>query len=266
VGKDALYLLDDDEVFWNRNDFTGTDYYDYDGDGIADATSEEDLYKYLEVEFPLPEDKKTANLILQPLEFGQETEVWRNFLGSAEAIEGYLHEAAVNGRITDWFLSGAMLRIEVWDGAEWLQRGTVMEFPAHKEPTVVYPINITGIDTERLKVRFVGVPSEGGLDYVAIDYSEQAKLNIREITPDVNSLKEIDGEYVILNTGDEVEITFRDGIGLQDNLSYTYFANLNGYYRADSKYDILIDRDELDKILDLADYTFRYLIPKIYPN
>ncbi|MBE3093621.1 MAG: hypothetical protein IMZ52_01215, partial [Actinobacteria bacterium] len=276
TGKDVLNLIENnDEIYWNNGDYSGTNYEDLNGDNIADSNNPDDLYKYVELTFEKPSDADSVKLNFKALEFEQEASIWANMLRIMDE-KGITSRLAIDGTIVNWFgrNAPAMFWIQIWDGNNWNTQTIVQEFPAHKGAEVAYKFDISNVQTDDLKIRFLGMPNEAGLDYVYADYSGDSELKTETIPFTKATFKgndimdivgRIDNNFQRLqpDCGDEILLEFEDDKA-EENV--TYFLNVTGYYKALSKRNMDISDEEFWKILKKPLYTAKVLVYKFKNN
>jgi hypothetical protein len=265
-GKSVLEQLSGNDEFWNC-DKSVFNLVDDDGDGVADN----DLHNYLELEFPRKE-VDTANLIVGikistsygPGVFGAVAELFPLLKEDYREMNVFdkLSYLFLSSRIKDYAKESTPL-IEIWDGEKWIKDKHIYQLNGHKEARIVYPLNISGIDTDNLKVRIVSYPWSY-INYVAVDYSEQVPLVKKYYLPTEEKVLKFDGDQLIMRQT-EKEITFvGDGSSDEQNYSKTVFLETNGYSLLDL--DLLSgwswDKGTIFEFAKDPDYAFRTIISK----
>ncbi len=285
AGNDVSQLLERDGTYWNSDDFSGTNYTDNDGDGLADLANVNDLGKYLELTFEKPVDAEMAKLLLRPKQLPL-----KNYMGSrvrALLMEHDLFDLSLtsnfakqqikfgddifNGFVQEnAFVENALIDIYVWNGTNWLLKSVIYEKPDNKGPDVVYPLNISDIDTEDLKIRFYTFPDLMGLDYVLVDYSDNDNVSLEEIPITsavkdggsvLTELSDIDDNLLLIESGEEVELTFTNTSSPAGTV--TYFIELNGYYRGyDPENELNYTKQEVLSFFQIPFWNPRFFVPR----
>lgn len=271
TGADILPALEDASVMWNSelNGWDGVDLSDNNGDGIADSDEFEDLYRTLELRFERPENSNFVKFQLANRVQNSAVYLASNF--KRVAIEnGKGDEWNVDGTMIDWLISQVSTKIEIWDGEKWVNRGRLGENYVHTKVEVAYGFDISDIKTEDLRVRIVSLPATRGIDYFYADYSQEADLIIEKMTPDIESLREIDENEVILNRGEEIELIFRTDKEIAEGKVATYFVEADGYYEAWDdyynsfpEYKVDFSFEEIKKALEYP-YTSKILMHRVW--
>jgi parallel beta-helix repeat protein len=269
-GNDMMkYVKEDDGIYWNKEDaldYFKKYYQDKDGDGLADSTNPEELYRYLELTYPKPDVDKAKLLI-----GFQEGELmgWGSAIVVPRAHDYGLYDIDT---FLKYIFRELMFRIEIWNGEKWVNKQVVVDYPAEKV-SVVVPLDLSDIHTKDLKIRFHSAPGIGELDYAWIDYSGDVPIEIERI-PLVkveednlfNNLKTKlsydDKNRIVLRGGeieDEVNLVFDSEVKDKEG---TLFLNMKGYYllypKSEDKAYKELDKESLRKILEVPTYSARY--------
>jgi len=175
-------------------------------------------------------------------------------------------------QLLQWVIS-QMMRIEIWNGSSWLEQHRAAEAAAStKGNNMVILLNLTGINTSTLKIRFRSIAGVQGVDYAWIDYSADEPINITEIAPsqliggDIEKILNDDGNYLVINKGDEFYVEFPE---IESDESLTFLIHDNGYYlhNFDTYVEYTQQLDEwLNEIFGNELYAARYFMPKFYSS
>jgi len=235
---------------------------DKNSDLIIDTTNKDEIFKSFEFEYPL-EKQDTAKLLIKIKETKTLSWVSNNILKNMESFG--IYDAVEFMKLA---MKGAGYRISIWNGEEYINEVYINDYPRDSSNTLVVPLNISGVDTENLKIKvmFPGFILE--MDSAYIDYSEDEEINVKRISLDevikderdvTNKLKTSDGRKVILNKNDEMTLKFKG----DKKENATYFLNIKGHYIGTSPASIEIDEDTIiNKMFGDATYVSRYLYLK----
>ena len=166
-----------------------------------------------------------------------------------------------------------MFQMQVWNGTDWEIHGITLEFPAHKNAEVIYPLDISNVNTDNLTIRFKSLPNESNISFLYADYSQDRIVDIEDIplvsafknTTNVSEIVEnVDNDRLPLATGEEVDLLFsKNLIDVPEGKNVTYFMNLTGYYRAHSEEIFPMNESEIHTMMNTPDYTLLYVVPRI---
>lgn len=271
-GNDCLELMERDDSYWMpQPDFEVL--RDVDGDGVVDDTNESHYYKWLELEFPKPQNASMVRVVFRVKAGGfASVGVWANLIQLIGRDNLWILKSLVGDRLRD-VIGDYMLTVEVWDGSGWVEAYRAFEATTStKGNDYVIALNISGIPGDRLRLRFKSIVGMAGVDYVWVDYSKDLNVTVYEVKPfkvvggDSSKLLADDSDYLVLRRGDEVYLYFKDP-PRDSNLSRTYMIRDNGYYIFEAV-DEYANVSEALRVLgeSLKDrlYIIRYSIPKYY--
>jgi len=235
-GNDLIqYVSKNDWKFWqSRNEEKNPD-------------RKNDLREELTFEFPKPEDVKKAKLIFN----GRNT-----FLGS-DSIKRYLSlhgnkvlelynymnnlgplnfiMPTVHGREELY-----QLRIRIETKNDWKFKGIIHGGGPYISAEKIYPLDISDITGNKLKIRLTPPAGFWMIDYIAVDYSEDLPIKVTEIEAieaiDHNGqdMREVltknDKNYLVMpNIEDRSELVFESPPHL-DGMDRSFILKANGYY------------------------------------
>ncbi|HEC76469.1 MAG TPA: hypothetical protein ENI33_04330 [Thermoplasmatales archaeon] len=270
-GNDCMELMQKDNVYW----FAYPDFeklQDDDGDGIVDSCNESDFYKWLELEYPKPENTTQAKILYRAKETSFEIAGWTTLLETLGKNNLNILRDVYNEELVQWLVS-QMMSVEIWNGSSWIEVHRTLEATAStKGNNVVLPVNLSGIDTDILKIRFKTIVGMQGLDYAWVDYSEDEEINVTEVYPmaiskgNVEKVLYNDSDYLTLERGDDVFIEFPE-IPNPENNSRTYLIKDDGYYfyNFDNNVEYTPEIDALlNQVFNDTLFATRYFMPKFY--
>lgn len=212
-----------------------------------------DLRDGLVLEFARPAGAREATLVID----GNNTP-W-----AAMLMQEYV---AAHGRETDaWYaeMNGdplaartlglrmareGFLQVSVWTERGWEPRGLVWEAGPEVSKRQAMRLDLTGVETGRLRVRLESIPLFWRLDRVAVDYSSAAggsapspqgltatsarmEADGRDVSVPLSS---IDGDRLALRTGDAARLEF-DVPPVPEGMARSYLVESSGWYRAHTR-------------------------------
>ncbi|OGZ18789.1 MAG: hypothetical protein A2175_00710 [Candidatus Nealsonbacteria bacterium RBG_13_42_11] len=205
------------------------------------SQNESDLRDYIELKFQKP-DVKEAKLFLN-VKSQQLLTDWGVYI-MEKLGENYLEKwgstisslPLFNEFLRERFEEGLVLNIEVWDGNNWVKQDSLRVGTELWDDFVVF-LDIQDIQSDELKIRLEAIAGLYQVDYIAIDYSADEPMEIKELKPAMSLLndKEIvnlemdDGKYVKLEKGDKIDITY-NAIPEKDGWQRDYTVAIKGYY------------------------------------
>jgi len=271
-GNDLMALMEKDDIYWlPQPDFE--ELKDTDNDGVIDTYNESDFYKEIVLEYPRPENVTHAKLLyrLREQRFGA-IGIWGSMLHALGRNNLDKLRDIYGDKMLDW-VNSQMMTLEVWNGTEWVVKYHTADAGAStKGNNMVFPLNLTDIDTDNVRIKFKSIVGVQGVDYVFIDYSEDEDIEVTEIIPGAvtgsarETILQDDSEYLVLESGDCVYITFPE-LPNPENKSRTYLISDNGYYLHDYS-NVVSYTEEVEDLMNqiFSDTLFaaRYFIPKFY--
>ncbi|MCK4824569.1 hypothetical protein KA005_52945 [bacterium] len=157
------------------------------------------------------------------------------------------------------------LQVYVQEDSGWMHRGEIMGGGPIVSETRVVPIDLTNVQGDTVIIRVTPPLGFWQFNMFAIDYSEDAPIEIQEVSPKAMTahdgtdicdiLESSDSDYYIMpETGQQALLVF-SAPELQPDVERTIFAKVSGYY------DLKIDTDEppqyekISRILSDPDYA-----------
>lgn len=210
-----------------------------------DPSSDADLRDGLEIEFPRDEGAREARLVLD----GTNT-VWAaHLMGKLVAMHGretqtwydaVAADPAKARRIQAAFAREAFLHVSVWGRKGWERQGAAWESGPELLKRQVVTLDLSRVVGNRVRVRLESTPNLWLVDRVAIDYTPEGKVRVRELRlerardlqgRDLRALlKAEDGMEYVIAPGDTAEIAFRDP-AVPAGQRRSYVARTTGWYR-----------------------------------
>jgi len=284
-GKSCIDIVKEkDEVVWNMKPDKRKNYNeDLDGDGLSDSTNRTDYFSEIILEFERKGDY--AKILHATRKKGEESD---DFARETIGIVGFnnMVEYLYIGKGQEWidYVQEIFLHMYLWNGTGWEDLHFVSEaWASEKASDMVVPVNLSGINTPTVRIKYESLMGMGGPDYVGIDWSkdrpiERTVLNVTSATffingkeHDVtNKLLDDDSDYVEFSKGDYGYIDF-EGIE-PTKKERTFFIEDNGYYEALEyilHYALNVTLTEerkalIEKIMTNMSFSMRYLGTRIY--
>ncbi|MGD8536235.1 MAG: hypothetical protein PVF66_10345 [Candidatus Aminicenantes bacterium] len=251
-GRDLTpYISKKDWIYWQ----TQTDE--------KNAEIKEDLKDELIFEFPKPNAAKQTKLLVNACNTLWGSQMLKQYLELyGPKIREYYNE--VNSLGDAFFnimnltlreeLYSLHIRVETEDG--WKSKGMIFGGGPFISEDKVYPLDISDVPGETLKIKLTPPATFWMINYLAVDYAEDLPIQIKEIDAaeaidhEGQDLREIlakkDNHFLIMpNIGDSAELTFNSPPRLY-GLDRSFILKASGYY------DIHLDskRESLPAIIE----------------
>ncbi len=203
-----------------------------------------------EATFAKPQDDiETAKLMISTKKTYLITQSWNWFLDKIDGsnniwwIEKAMGLSEFEEIFTD-FINLVNLRVELWNGEEWVKQGEIKAgMDILEEFLIPLDLGIINYETDEIKVR---ITSGGGLyeiDQVSIDFSQNEIINIVELEPEIallnneKDVKEVIGDsgndkHVKMIFGDKIDLIY-DSPELDEGSERGFMVALKGYYHTD---------------------------------
>jgi hypothetical protein len=217
------------------------------------------------LELTLPEtNAKQAKLIVSLSETGILHHAEFSFFKLAE---GKLNEVY---SLLDSTILGDFLGYRVYEVAalkiQILENGVWVDYPDPElkknievqYDTMLYPLDMSLVQGNKLRLSF-WAPAYM-IDYIGVDFSHDKEVTIHELSAEHELLSFDDGQYLVMETGDYVDLNFR--VPEKNGEERTYFASSTGYYHP---LEDLMEED-VEEPLDLlkADIMYRMIFEEGY--
>ena len=189
----------------------------------ADVNDESTLRNWIVLTFPKPEGTTEAKLLLsvkKQITITQEWEFFINLIG--ENYWNLWQKIMENPTLTELFLDmydrEITLRMEVWNGAEWVLQDTISAGDSLWDDFLAV-LDISDVGGDELQIRLKSTTAHYEINYVSIDYSEDEPMIVHKIDPyyavkngeeDVlAALEKSDENYVTLLPNDVIELSYK---------------------------------------------------------
>ena len=140
---------------------------------------------------------------------GRETRAWYDSLTAYPALARGLAEM---------MMREAFLEVSVWSGGKWERQGYVWEAGPEIVKRQVFPLDLSGVEGDTVRIRLESAPSFWLIDHVALGAAESGSIHVRElqaesaadqsgadIAPLINSL---DRRHYVMENGISAELSF----------------------------------------------------------
>jgi hypothetical protein len=235
-GKDIRSLVtQEDRTFWVSS---------LDG---KDPERPEDLKDELIIEFPKPADAGQVKLVANAWTTVQGSQVAKTFLGlHGDAASAWLHEINEFGPayhwIWNWYSREDMYLMKVWvlTQSGWMAKAMMYGGGPALAKDKAYPLDIADVPGDSLKIKLTPASGFWMIDYLAVDYSADAPVEVTELSPikavdhrgrDVQeSLAADDDLYLGMpNIGDYAEVIYQ-APNPREGLVRSLILKATGYY------------------------------------
>jgi hypothetical protein len=190
---------------------------------VRDPAAAESLRDGIDLEFPMPSNTTSARLVVD----GRNTP-WAAFLMKqyiqAHGTDTAAWYAAMEAepqralQLQALIASEAFLRLSVWNGREWEDRGTFWEVGPEISKRQVISLDLAEIPGEILRVRLSAPASFWLVDSVGMDWGKEHSFSVQALTIQSAvdrkgaNLRDVlvseDGRETQLETGDSIELRF----------------------------------------------------------
>ncbi|MFA5693388.1 MAG: InlB B-repeat-containing protein, partial [Acholeplasmataceae bacterium] len=195
----------------------------------------DDLISYFVATFNRTNNNRYAKLMVTPREVGNTLGVLYPILASINGIDNlwwidqaFMNDPESHASIQNLFDSLLQMRIEVWNGSEWILQGT-MDPKTYINEEMLIVLDLDGINEEEIKVR-ISFASE--LDYhidsIYIDFSEDVNMIVHDLTLESAILNgSEDVKDLMLNNDEYIYLEYKEGV----RLGFAAPELLDGYER-----------------------------------
>jgi len=189
---------------------------------MAKVSDNDELLSYFIATFEKPSNASHVKLMFTPREPGNYIlSPILDLINAKDNLwwldQAFMNDAENRMAIENFFDMILDLRIEVWNGSEWVLQASVDPKTYINEEMLVI-LNLEGIDTDYLKVRFLfPTGNDFHFDSVYVDYSENVKMNVNKLelysailngTTDVKDLLLYEQGYVYIKYKESVRLGF----------------------------------------------------------
>ncbi|MEM5790521.1 MAG: discoidin domain-containing protein [Candidatus Aenigmatarchaeota archaeon] len=213
----------------------------------ANVRNESTLRNWIVLEFPKPENASKAKLFFSTMKQKTITNEW----------EYYIDQIGENfWDFWQWFTSYIPLlnkifqklylnmyereikqHIQIWDGEKWIEQGSISAGDSLWDDFLII-LDISKVKGNKLKIRFYQTTGHYTVNYVAIDYSEDEPMKVKEIKPYyavkngkenvLDLLLENDEKYAFLLPNDTIELRYK--APEKGEWKTDYAISTKGYY------------------------------------
>jgi hypothetical protein len=162
---------------------------------------------------------------------GRETRAWYDSLGTYPGLARSLG---------DMMVREAFLGVSVWSGGKWERQGYIWEAGPEIVKRQVFPLDLSRIDGDTVRIRVESAPSFWLIDHVALGASESGPIEVRElraesavdqsgadVAPLISSL---DGRHYVMENSVSAELGFRVP-DVPVGRARSYLVRSSGWYR-----------------------------------
>lgn len=162
---------------------------------------------------------------------GRETRAWYDSLSAQPALARGLGEM---------MMREAFLEVSVWSGGKWERQGYVWEVGPEIVKRQVFPLDLSGVAGDTVRIRLESAPSFWLIDHVALGPAQSGPLQVRElqaesaldqsgadIAPLITSL---DRQYYVMENGISAQLSFRVP-DVPAGQVRSYLVRSSGWYR-----------------------------------
>ncbi len=203
-------------------------------------------WDWIDLNFKRFKKLRRAKLIIEAVNTLQASLMERNYLakkgyGSRKGLKkmGGLPEELQE--FQQWKEENLALQIRLWNGDTWEIMAKGQPIGSRAGRRLVFPLEIGGVRGEWIKLRLKSTSLVWKLDRIAIDFSPQRKVVVKEakLIDTRNSsgnklsrlLRKRDDRYYIAREGESAELIFR-AIPKTKGYQRSYLIKIGGYYQA----------------------------------
>lgn len=230
----------------------------------------DDVISYLTATFTRPTNSDLAKLMVTLKDTGDALKAMHEMfmLFNAKQNLWWIDQALMtpeNQPLINNVFDSLQVKVQVWNGVSWVDQGLI-ELGSYLMEEFLVPLDLTGINTENLVVRFA-YPTKGGymFDCVAVDFTEDAEMNVVELdlasalmNGDVDVLDKVisaNGQYVELERHEYVEFAFNAPV-LPEGYQRGFGVKMTGYIYAEGcavtdELQPLMDGKNFDEIVEI---------------
>ena len=210
-----------------------------------DSSRTEDIRDGLELTFARPNDAQEARLVIDGHDAGWAAMMlaeWISAHGSATPAwyDSLDTQPRMLQELSEIMAHTGFLGVSVLVGDRWEQQGYIWGASPEIVKRQVFSVDLSRVVGDTVRVRLESAPSFWLVDHVAIDYSDQQPLDVRELHAnraidhtgrDVRAiLSAIDGTEYVMETGDYAELEFNVP-PVAPGKTRSYILRSTGWYR-----------------------------------
>jgi hypothetical protein len=134
----------------------------------------------------------------------------------------------------------AFLGVSVWSRGKWEHQGYIWEAGPEIVKRQVFPLDLSGVASDTVRIRLESAPSFWLIDHVALGAAESGPFEVRElraesamdrsgadVAPQISSL---DGRHYVMENGVSAELRFRVP-DVPAGRARSYLVRSSGWYR-----------------------------------
>jgi hypothetical protein len=162
---------------------------------------------------------------------GRETRAWYDSLNTIPEMARGLGEMISRE---------AFLTVSVWSQGRWVSQGVIWEAGPELVKRQVFPLDLSGLSGDTVRIRLESAPSFWLLDYVGLAAADSSPIQVQEVKPesatdqsgaDINPLIEAqDRRYYVMENGVSAELRFRIP-PVPPGRNRSYLVRSSGWYR-----------------------------------
>lgn len=241
-------------------------------DNYAAIGETEDLLSYFIATFDNSNLSNQAKLMITPREVGNTLGVLMPILATINGVDNlwwidqaFMNDPLAHASIQNVFNSLLKMKIQVWDGYDWVTQGEIDPKTYLNEEMMVY-LDLSNIHETELKVRLLFA---GGLNYhidsIYIDFSEDVDMIYHELNLSSAILNgSTDILDKMLNNADYIYLSYKEGVRLGfdspellEGYERTIGVSMKGYIYAAGAH---VDDELLDESIGLSFEELKDLI------
>ena len=203
-------------------------------------------WDWIDLNFSNPKKLLRAKLIIEAVNTIQPSLMERNYLAEKgyNSRKGLKKIGELPGELQDfqqWREENLALQIRFWNGDTWELMTKGQPIGSRAVRKLVFPLELGKVRGEYIKLRLKSTSLVWKLDRIAIDYSPQRKVLVKEakLMDTRNSsgdqfsrlLRNKDEQYHIAGEGESAELIFR-AIPVARGYERSYLMKIGGYYQA----------------------------------
>jgi hypothetical protein len=232
-------------------------------------------------EFPKPEGVLEAKLLFNGCNTIWGSQMVKRFLElqGTEIEKWYANmnaKGAAKKMMNNWIereeIYRLQIRVETKEG--WTSKGTIVGGGPFVSEDRIYTIDVSDVPSDTLRIKLTPPATFWQINYLAVDYSEELPVNVRELSPleavddknqDVRAiLTHTDGNYLVMpEVGDSAWVAF-EAVPETAGMDRSYILKASGYYEIhlDAKGDRRTDI--ITRINNEPGYTIQYALQEYF--
>lgn len=162
---------------------------------------------------------------------GRETRAWYDSLTAYPALARGLAEM---------MMREAFLEVSVWSGGKWNRQGYVWEAGPEIVKRQVFPLDLSGVEGDTVRIRLQSAPSFWLIDHVALGAAETSSIEVQELQAEsaldqsgadiAPLIASQDRQYYVMENGISAQLSFRVP-DVPAGRVRSYLVRSSGWYR-----------------------------------